>query len=265
MRVEIMIRSVSLAAAALLAGCLSDRSAPTLWPPSDFSLSVLGERRDEDGIVVLQQRFFVDYDGLAIYREADDFVGDRVPVFDVVSEYQLDPQSVRILSRLVGKAGLFRDDIVRASNAPASDRAVEIQWTAFGSSGRIDNLLETGGVLDRVVHVVNAFLPATREFRFDGLSGDSEPPRVSRAPEPLEWTEGALRRHRWYVDRFEADRQFAVDALAIACRARDRNVAEAMLREVENRTRDERGGVVDEGPRDAVSVDDLRRLVEGLE
>ncbi|MCA8944484.1 MAG: hypothetical protein KDB80_18125 [Planctomycetes bacterium] len=247
------------------AGCISGGGAPSLWPPSDFSLSVSAQHRSADGQSVLYQRFFVDYDGLAIYREADDQVADGLPVFDVVSEYQLDPQSLRWLSRLASRAGLFRSDSAFESNATPVDSHVELRWTGFDSAGRLSSEIDSGGVLDRMIHVVNAFLPEGRSFGFSGMTGDEEPRSVSRVPEPLEWVDGSLRRHRWYVGRFDDDADFAIDTLAIACRAEDREVAEAMLRLVEKRAPTAGVGPLGEGGEDWKDrIDAYRRAVDAV-
>jgi hypothetical protein len=255
----------ALAASALVAACLADRQAPSVWPPDDFGIDVAGEHRRDDGGLV-RQRFQVFADGLAVYREAVRAlpeVGIELPLFESVSIYELRPESLRTLARLLNRAGLYELDVGQDVNRGIDDPVVVVHWRAFGGAGQISSLVDSGGVLDRVVHVINSFLPPERAFAYPELSGEIEPPHVSRAPAPLDWIGGALICHKKLVELHPDDIGLRLDLLALAVEARDGPTARKQLEWIESRGPDEQlAGAGFDWERDALGP--LREAVRGL-
>lgn len=214
-----------------LPGCFSNRLPESIWPPDDFRIQVAGTRFTADGRRI-EQRFLLERDGLAVYREADRSVPGtslELQVFDTVSAYRVKPESVRTLARLLERAGLFALDVGQSVNRSASEDQAAIVWRSFGREGKISSFYDNGGVLDRVVHIVNAFVPKDRTFSYPELSGEDEPRHVSRVPEPLRYLDGALLCHRQFADLFRDDADMQLDLFALAYTARNAEVARLAL------------------------------------
>ena len=101
--------TMTLSALLLLAGCLAPaRSLTTIWPPDDFFFEVRHSVITDDGLQERQQVQF-HRDGLVFFREASTFIDAAadeppLPVFGRACRYQMRPDSVRQLSRLLSRA-----------------------------------------------------------------------------------------------------------------------------------------------------------------
>ena len=106
--------------AAMGSGCYSDQTAPSIWPPEDFQLIVSGTAFNEFDERI-EQRFRIESDGLALYREAAFAVPHTnldLPVFSSVSAFRMRDPSVRLIGRMLQRAGLFRDCLLYTSPSP---------------------------------------------------------------------------------------------------------------------------------------------------
>lgn len=215
-------RAVAGAALALLPSigpsCISNSSPPSVWPPDDFRLIVSGVTRARGGERV-EQRFRLLADGLAVYREARRAVPGTpldLPVFTRVAAYRLRPESVRACGRQLERAGLFDRVLGQSINREQDGQHVALSWRAFGGEGQVSSYVDNGGSLDRIVHVVNSFLPEGHAFRFEALSGEPEPKRLVRVPEPLDSGAGALLCHRRFVETWPDEPALQLDLFALA-------------------------------------------------
>ncbi len=234
--------------------CLTDRTKPSIWPPEDFLVRVSGTKLDARGQPVVQ-RFQVDRAGIAFYREADATVAEAplvMPVFDRVVTYELRPESVRQFSRLLQSAKLLENDSAQMFNTGEGVEHVVVNWRAFGRAGQVSSRENSSGVLDRVVHIVNSYLPKGCAFAFPELSGEVEPPHVTRVPDPLEWAPGSIICHRKFTQLYPDDRNLWLDLFALAIVEGDAELAREVYEEVAER-----------GP--PPNVDDIMQIVDWRE
>lgn len=231
-------------AGVVFGGCVADAPQQSTWPPDDYYVEV---RYQEDRRERQRVRFW--RDGLVVYAEATDWLGEgddggvALPVFSRISAYQLRPESIRYLSRLLERAGLndLSGELVDAGDG--SSPMVTIHWRAFRReadawvAGRVE------GSAVRVLQVINAFLPLGCSFDCAGLSvGDPEPSHLVEVPEPEDSVSGALGFYREALLRWrEPSADLAIEAFALALEAKELDVAEELLQRIEADTLDVEG------------------------
>ena len=150
----------------------------------------------------------------------------------MVAVYRLRVESVRILGRQLERAGLFERSVIQSTNRDDEGEHVALRWELFGGSGEVSSFVDTGGSLDRIVHVVNSFLPSDHAFGFSALSGEPEPPQLFRVPEPLDSVSGALLCHRKFAQTWVDEPGLLLDMFALAWAADDVAVAEEAMDDV---------------------------------
>ena len=253
-----------LGVAMLCAACRTDEAARvSRWPPADFWLDVrsyvrTGDHEEE------RQRFTVWPDGTVLYREAATGVGGPragtkwFPVFDKVAAYHLAPQSLRRLSRWIDEAGAFE----RSEPAETRGNSPHSLTLAVRARGDLRVHLAEGtaqGPMQRLVHVVNAFLPPPVTFTLPEMLGEPEPSQLLYVPDPEISLAGALALHRELLQQRPDDPDLLLDTFALALASGEQTEARALVERI--RARGTRAG---EGP---IPFDDVAQpdLVSQLE
>lgn len=222
-----------LFASSSLTACLTDRSRQvTEWPPTDFSLVVEEhqvELRDGGARSFVRRRFRVWSDGTAVYGKASDAVEDPVtgatlPVFSSLAAWRMLPDSTRALARKLHLKGVLSLAAFEGTGGatPPGASGLRLQYRAFGNDKVVAMAGQVGGNAARVLQVINAHLPAGEGFTLPGVPGDHLP--CVEVPAPAEDLGGACGWHQeWLRDR--EDPALCLDLFALACRARQRDVA----------------------------------------
>lgn len=251
--------------AAAATGCQGTRDVASRWPPPDFGVELHVFEVHENGSEHLQ-RFEVDAEGLAIYRESrGDLAGAplRVPVFSTVAVYQLDPRSLRTLSRMLSRTGLFEADGETSSNASDRGRQVTVLWQAHEADGRLSTLSVEIGPLERVVRVLESFLPDGRRVLWPGeLSQAPLDPSIEEAPEPLDFLPGAVAVHTEIARRNPEDEWALLELFAVAVAAEDFEAADDALTTLASLAQDWGADAVDAEAWRAEVVGPLRAMLE---
>ena len=235
------LRTALWGLAAVLSGAWRSRRPESIWPPDDYYVEVRyqGGPRGHQRV-----RFW--QDGLVFYGEASDSVGGpeegtvAFPVFAEISAYEMRPESIRHLSRLLERAGLndLSGELVDAGDGTSP--MVTIHWRAFEQRGDAWVAGRVQGSAVRVLQVVNAFLPPGRAFDCDGLSvGDPEPAHLVEVPLPVVSVKDALAFYRDELLPVRAPTEdLAIEAFALALEAEDFAGAEELLKQIEASTGD---------------------------
>jgi hypothetical protein len=199
-----------------LAGCAAAVPEVSRWTPPDFTVDVREVTRDPDGLLRIARRFQVWADGLAAWRESSGVVvgpNGPVPVFDTVAVYELHPNSLRMLGRLLYRAGLMEDRGGLADGRGVESGDTVIRWSAFGDTGVVASWSEDPVVFDRLLHVVNAFVPDGRTF--GEPKGEVVHRHVADVPEPVTSVRGAVRAHEWLTEIRPDDEEIAGELRAL--------------------------------------------------
>ena len=217
----------------LVTGCITPTETPsTQWPPADFYLEVRVTDGKGDRVRV---RFWAD--GLVLYGESDRQITGaddgplRLPVFHVLSAYEMLPESIRSLTRLLDRAGLraLATDQVGALEAEAE--LVTLTWQGFGATPRsvFAKPPLQGGIVP-VLHILNAFLPEGRQIEVAGLGGDPEPRHLVEVPSPVDSMEGGLGLYvESLLERYPRDANLLIEAFSLAVASGQRDVASDLL------------------------------------
>ncbi len=236
------------------AACASD--APrheSRWPPPDYYLEATyfaGVRERQ------RARFFGD--GTVLYAEATGWVGapdGDFPVYSRSCAYRMRPASIRHLSRLLERAGLYALEQSQASGPDLPPEAVVLHWRAFDDERVIAARTTAASAVVRALHVINAFLPPDHPIRLREMTGEPEPPHLVPLPEPRESAIGALQVHLDVLAKTPDDRDLLLHAFALAVTADERETAAELL------ARLERGGPDVDPAANAAFVAQLRRLL----
>jgi len=221
-----------------LAACQSGLApVPSEWPPDDFEL-VLEELRESHAGAVVARRFSVSGDGLCVYAEAAETIGDRrlgveLPVFAKVCAYRLLQVSTRLLARQLYKRGVLELDQAQGDQRATDQRSIRLSYRAFGNERLVVAAGQIHGAMVRILHVVNAYLPPgdSHRFRLPGMAGDPEPEQLSFEDwlRPVDDAAGALVCHLQLLDLHPDDPELLLSAFALACWERDRTRARRLL------------------------------------
>ncbi|MEZ5962229.1 MAG: hypothetical protein R3F56_00155 [Planctomycetota bacterium] len=205
------------------------------WPSPDFYLEVRG-RTQTGGDLIERQSLHVFADGFTVYREADPndaFAEQWPPVLSRVSAYRMLPESTRSLARSLYLIGLFQIDTVVGTDVDAED-VVALRWRAFGEERRTVARGRVYGPVVSAINVINAYLPAGCAFALPDMTGEPEPPRLTRVPQPERSVAGALELHREWAARWDdPDVQWRIEMFALAARAGDLGTARDQLDAIE--------------------------------
>lgn len=219
----------------LLCACRSGDLPDSLWPPDDFFLEVRSRRLAPDGLIE-QQSLHVFADGLVVYREVDPqdpSAGTFPAVFSGVSAYRMRRESTRSLARGLQQAGIFELDTIVGTDATA-EQVVALRCRAFEREKRAVGRGRVYGEFTDVLHVVNSYLPAGCAFTLPDMTGEPQPPRLSRAPAPEQDVAGALAFHRSWAELWpEADITWRIEHVGLALRAGDVAAAKRLLGDLE--------------------------------
>lgn len=255
--------TLALGSISLAPACRGSGVPRSDWPPADFYLEVRG-RTEVGGHIVEHQSLHVFADGFTVYREADPadaFTDHWPPVFSRASAYRMLPQSTRSLARSLYQTGLFQSETAIGTDVDAEE-VVAIRWRAFGEERRTVARGRVYGPIVGALNVINAYLPSGCAFALPDMTGEAEPPRLSRVPQPVRSVSGAYRLHQAWADEWpQPDVQWQIELLALALRAGDAAGAGAL---VEQLAREEER-YVEAFPDDArlskAVIDRLRALV----
>lgn len=243
----------------VLAACGSSAVTRSDWPPDDFYLEVRARSQTKDGLID-RQSLHVFADGFVVYREADPldaFSDGWPPVFSRVSAYRILPESTRSLARSLYQAGLYQVETVVGTDTDAEE-VIAIAARAFGDQRRLVARGRVYGAVIDVLHVVNAYVPPGCAFALPDMTGEPQPSRLSRVPQPPRSVEGAYRLHQQWADRWQTpDVQWRIEALALALRAGDPVGARAQLLALEREQKATAGPFPDV---DAAARQSLSRL-----
>lgn len=255
-----------LVAVAALAGCASRDLAPSIWPPPDFRCEVEEVvAKGSELHVVRRVRF--EGSGVVVYGTAsrslvDAETGTALPVLERLAVYELVPACIRAFSRRIDRLGIVKMDESQGERGSAADSALVLRWQAFGSEKVIMARGRVHGPMAEILAVIAAHLPPGERL---ALAGSAERPVVSvlrGVPEPAVDALGALRVHEALLQRHGEDREWLLDAYALACAAGLPAEARALLRRWEEQEAMHRalGGFPDEQPA-GLTADVLRRLL----
>jgi hypothetical protein len=224
----------------LLTGCLRNLNAPSRWPPEDFLLEVVAYEQTEEGLVE-PQSMYVFADGLVLFRRASNArpldAPAALPVFDTLSVYQLQQQSLRGLTRALDRAKLFRTEPINDVTPSANTgRSVSIRYRAFGVEGEVSNETAPAGALDRIVRLVNGYAPQRHPFTFRGLGVTTEARFVDEVPEPERSLRDALVIHDELARLHPELQSLWLDTFVLALSLDERDAASRALEGLENAT-----------------------------
>ena len=238
---------------AVFQGCFTPRERETQWPPEDFYLEVEAGVNSPDG-VFSRQKLQVWRDGLVVYREAappnltsNVTNAPGLPVYKWLCSYRLRKPSVRMLSRLLNQASI-KDIPPLVGNVAGGGQGQWLRMLYRSGEERRDVMVRSRifGPMNRVLHIVNSFLPADHGFIMPEMVGMPEPRHVVELPLVKESVEGSLGYHRELLKmpRFseaavakdpglrELRVQLQRDTFALACVQHDIAVAAECFREL---------------------------------
>lgn len=217
-----------------LASCVTKGGdEATRWPPPDFRLAVEEYRPFEGERIAPARSFVVLADGTALYREAAHLRFDpdgtlALPVFASACCYRLVPDSVRLLSRKLHKAGAL--DLAGQVEPRSGDRVLNFGLRSGGKQVQVTAFGQVRGSLARQVRIANSYMPERCEFVPAGMGGDPEQNRLRGVPAPVESLDGSLAFHLELLERFPKDAMLLLDAFVLACAKGDRELARSLLR-----------------------------------
>lgn len=206
---------------------------PSIWPPPDFALAVEQVRHDPVGVQVAK-RFRVRADGLVVYGTATTSVvgGDpdlRLPVFDRLAVYQLEPQCTRALARRIERCGVLDLDPVQGERGAVAGPSIVLAWQALGQRKSLSASGAVHGAMAEILAIVEAHLPEGERLDLPGVADRNQPRILRGVPVPREDAGGALEMHRALLQKAPADGEIALDAFVLACHLGHRQLAETLL------------------------------------
>ena len=227
----------------LLAGCNGVRAPRSLWPPDDFRLEVKYAVWEE-GKEQVRQSALILADGLVVYREADLSLRSldatiQLPIYRRLCVYRLAPESIRSLSRELDSVPVL--EVQRIVNPPTEADYHSIEFRLTYKGNEVDLVLKdvVPSLANRVLGVVNGYLPAEHGITMPRIAPYPVENRVQDVPDIGDSVEGALDYHRRWLAESPADVEILGDTFALACVAQDWEFANACLEElVEKRPED---------------------------
>lgn len=221
-------------AALLLSSCATGpRVIVSKFPSPDFRL-VVEELADVDGVVQVQRRFRVLADGTCSYARAsaqlvDPETGITLPVFSILSVYQLMGINVRLLARKLHKQQL--GVLTQAEIGGVLDQSR--RWRISYRAANTQSELVVGGQINRLLvgifNVINNHVPPGEGFALQGLSGDPDPVSYSNIQAPVASVQGALGAYSGLLLARPAEADLLLETFALACTAKDRKFAAELL------------------------------------
>jgi hypothetical protein len=137
-------------------------------------------------------------------------------------------RSIRHLSRALHAASVHK---VRQPATPPSEggrtRWLTFHLTYMGNEIDVVAHHQVYGLLNRVLHIVNAFLPPGHGFTMPQMAGEPLDSHLQDVPAVRDSIQGSLDFHRELIEQFPRDIGFLRDTFALACAARDWTVAES--------------------------------------
>ena len=203
------------------------------WPPQDFEL-VVEELTERNTGAFVTRRFSVRSDGLCVYAEALETIGDQdrgyeLPVFTKICAYRLLRSHTRLLARQLFRRGVLDLNRVesRGDNPVFGERSIRLFYRAFGNERLVVTSGQVRGPLVRVLNVVNAYVPPgdSHLFALPGLAGDREPERLNfdtngdGDPDvlPVNDAAGALACYELLLQEWPDDPDLLLSTFALAC------------------------------------------------
>ncbi len=235
-----------------LCGCLGPRLRKSKWPPADFFLEVAAGENSVDGIFC-KQKAQIWRDGLVVYQRAAPppltskvAAAPGLPVYKSVCAYRLAPESIRMLSRMLLQSSI-KDIPATVGNVSGGEGPwLKMLYRSNGDDQEIMVYVRIFGPMNRVLHVLNSFLPDGHGFTMPEMVGMPEEAHVVEVPPVAESVEGALSFHRELLrmERFSEAAaakdplvygrryQLQRETFALACVNGDIPVAEELFREL---------------------------------
>ncbi len=236
-----------------LCGCFAPRPRESNWPPADFFVEVESGDNTADGIFC-KRKAQIWSDGLVVYQEAlppplTSKVADApgLPVYKSMCAYQLAPESIRMLSRMLFQSSIKDIPATVGDTDGGEGPWLKMLYRANGDTQEVMVYIRIFGPMNRVLHILNSFLPEYHGFTMPELIGTPEEPHVVEVPPVTESVEGALTFHRKMLEmkRFSVAAaardelvhhrryQLQRDTFALACVQGDIPTAERLLQEME--------------------------------
>ncbi len=256
------------ASLAALAACGAADLAPSIWPPADFQCEV-EELELRGGSLQVLRRVRFDVDGLVVYGTSSRShsapgAGVALPVFDRLAIYQLVPACIRRLSRRLDQLGVARLDTAQGERGATDQAGLVLRWRAFGAQRTLTARGRVHGPMAEILQVVAAHLPPGERFALPEFPAKPVVPLLRGVPEPLADAERSLAALQDLLARDPDDREWLLDAFALACATGARQQATGLLERWEALA--QRGPSLDPFPDEAprgLTAGELRQLLPG--
>ena len=202
----------------LAAACVGDALAPSIWPPSNFSLDV-EESRQQGAAIHVVRRLRVDASGVVIYATSSQPLEDpngsiSLPVFDRMSIYRLEPAAVRALSRKLDRLGV--SELAVGEGGASGEVDLVLRWRAFSEQRVLACVGRPRAGLADVLALAAAHLPPGESF--ETPIGRPVAPVLRGVPTPREDAAGALAAICEVLIERSDDRELLLVAFGLAAR-----------------------------------------------
>lgn len=247
-------------------GCASSDPVPSIWPPADFRCEV-EEVALRDGLPQVVRRVRFEESGVVVYATSSRSLVDAetataLPVFDRLAAYRLVPTCVRAFARRLDRLGVATMDSAQGQRGVADDSALVLRWRAFGSEKVVTARGRVHGQMAEILAVVVAHLPPGERLSLAGSAERTVVPVLRGVPEPALDAPAALRVHQELLGRHGEDREWLLDAYALACGLGQREAAQALLRRwAEQEARQRAVSTFADERAEVLTVEVLRRLL----
>lgn len=238
--------SFAIVCVALLSVSCETAVADSIWPPADFELSV-EELRAEGAEVQVVRRFRVRADGVVFYGTSTHSLVEpgsktRLPVFERIAIYQLEPQCTRSLARRIERCGVVELDGVQGERGAGADgdASAVVTWCALGQRKVLTARGKVHGAMAEILAIVGAHFPDGERLGIPGVTDRGMASVLRGVPVPQQDAAGALAAQRDLLERVPSDRMLVLDTFALACHLGRREVAAALLAQWAAMTADER-------------------------
>ncbi len=238
--------SLAIVCMALLSASCETTVADSIWPPADFEVSV-EELRTEGAEVQVVRRFRVHADGVVFYGTSTHSLVDpdsktRLPVFERVAIYQLEPQCTRALARRIEHCGVVELDGVQGERGGVAegDASVAVTWCALGQRRVLTARGRVHGAMADILAILGAHFPDGERLGLPGVADRGMASVLRGVPVPQQDAAGALAAQHDLLQRVPNDRTLVLDTFALACHLGRREVAAALLVQWAAMTADER-------------------------
>lgn len=227
------IRAGAVVALLLSAACSSAPETKSKWPPDDFELDVqysvvTGDRQQ------IRKSAKIFADGLVVYREADTSLrtthGDlELPVFQRICAYRMHWRSIRDLSRMLHREGVQELDKL-GHPPPSGEEAHVIRFRLTYHVNHVNALAqdEVVGLMNRVLRLVNSFLPADG-LTLPRMAGKPDEHHLQDVPPIEDSIPGALAFHKKWLSDEPKNTVVLRDTFSLACSAEEWDLAEECI------------------------------------